>query len=155
LTGITAALLAVGVASTALSFPGSIAWSAPPFRPAYAELTDSNVDWGQGYATLQAWSPGKDPWVTYFGPRGIGEADIPGARTLLNTPAAEVTGWVAVSATALTSTYAKQLAWLRNYCPVQVLAGTILIYRFQQPPITTPGPARPPSPCPGAWSKRV
>jgi 4-amino-4-deoxy-L-arabinose transferase-like glycosyltransferase len=150
-----AVLVAISVAGTALSFPGSIAWSAPPFRPAYAELTDSNVDWGQSWHALATWSTGKDPWVTYFGPRGITEADIPGARTLLNTPPAEVTGWVAVSATALTSSDAKQLAWLRNYCPVDVLDGTILIYRFQQPPTAAPGPARPPSPCPGTYSKRA
>ncbi|HEY1488789.1 MAG TPA: hypothetical protein VGF84_21950 [Micromonosporaceae bacterium] len=152
LSGAVAVLLAVGLAGTALSFPTSLAWSAAPFRPAYAEVTDSNVDWGQGFAALRAWSRGKDPWVTYFGPRGLSEADVPGARTLLNTPPSQITGWVAVSATALTSTYRTQLGWLRNYCPVDVLAGSILIYRFQRPPTDLPAPARPPSPCPGAWS---
>ena len=51
-----AALLAAGATVTALSFPGSIAWTAPPFTPGYAAATDSNIDWGQGPYALQSWS---------------------------------------------------------------------------------------------------
>jgi hypothetical protein len=148
-------LLAAGVASTALSFPLSVAWTAAPFRPGYAVATDSNVDWGQGFYALRSWSAGRNPWITYFGTRGLTEADIPGARPLLGARPSEVSGWVAVSATALTSADSTQLAWLRNYCPVDVLADSILVYRFQQPPVVTPAPARPATQCAGPWSTRA
>jgi Dolichyl-phosphate-mannose-protein mannosyltransferase len=155
ITTAAAVLLALGVASTALSFPTSVAWTAPPFTPGYAAATDSNVDWGQGFYALRSWSKGRDPWVTYFGPRGLSESDIPGARPLLGAVPSEVSGWVAVSATALTSADSTRLAWLRNYCPIDVLAGTILVYRFQEPPVVLPSPDRPATRCAGPWSTRT
>ncbi len=82
LTAALAVLLAAGAASTALSFPDSLAWTAPPFRPGYAVATNSNVDWGQGLYALQSWSRGGHLWVSYFGPRGVTAADIPGVRLL-------------------------------------------------------------------------
>jgi hypothetical protein len=78
-------LLASAALVTADSFPGSLAWTAWPFRPAYAMVTDSNVDWGQGLYVLRSWSVGRHPWVAYFGPRGLGTAAAPGARSLLGT----------------------------------------------------------------------
>jgi hypothetical protein len=155
LTATAAVLLAAGVASTALSFPASLAWTAPPFTPGYAVATDSNVDWGQGFDALRSWSKGRSPWVAYFGPRGLSESDIPGARPLVGVVPSAVSGWVAVSATALTSADSARLSWLRNYCPVDVLAGTILVYRFQQPPLVLPAPARPATQCSGPWSTRT
>lgn len=155
LTAALAVLLAAGAASTALSFPDSLAWTAPPFRPGYAVATNSNVDWGQGLYALQSWSRGRHPWVSYFGPRGVTAADIPGARPLLGTAPGQVSGWVAVSATALTSADSSQLGWLRNYCPVGVLAGSILIYRFAAPPAAAPAPARPATLCAGPRSSRT
>jgi len=59
---------------------------------------------------------------------------------------------VAVSATALTSADRSQLAWLRNYCPVSVISGSILIYHFGQPPAVLPAAGRPAGSCPGRWS---
>ena len=149
-----ALLLALAALTTAGSFPGSLAWTAWPFRPAYAVVTDSNVDWGQGLYSLSSWSAGHRPWVAYFGPRGIGTAAIPGARPLLGTPSAQVSGWVAVSVTALNSADRPSLAWLRGWCPVRVLAGTILVYHFSRPPIPSqrPAPSRPAQLCPGTWS---
>jgi len=155
LTATATVLVTAGITSTALSFPASLAWTAPPFTPGYAVATDSNVDWGQGFDALRSWSRGRDPWVAYFGPRGLSEADIPGARRLLGAAPNAVSGWVAVSATALTSAYSTQLAWLRNYCPVDVLAATILVYRFEQPPEVAPAPARPATQCAGPWSTRT
>jgi hypothetical protein len=149
-----AALLAAGATTTALSFPGSLAWTAPPFTPGYAAATDSNIDWGQGLYALQAWSPGRHPWVSYFGPRGIPVAVVPGGRPLLGTPPDRISGWAAVSATALNSADRPQLGWLRNYCPVGVLAGSILIYHFAEPPTTAPAPASPPPVCEGTRSSR-
>jgi len=149
-----ALLLTLAALTTAGSFPGSLAWTAWPFRPAYAVVTDSNVDWGQGLYSLSSWSADHRPWVAYFGPRGIGTAAIPGARPLLGTPSAQVSGWVAVSVTALNSADRPSLAWLRGWCPVRVLAGTILLYHFSRPPGPSrrPAPSRPAQLCPGTWS---
>jgi len=150
-----AVLAAAAAASTAGSFPGSIAWTAWPFRPGYAMVTDSNVDWGQGLYALRSWSAGMHPWVAYFGPRGITTADIPGARSLLGAAPGRVDGWAAVSVTALNSANRSSLGWFRGWCPVGLLDGTILIYRFSQPPAMTAARPPPPSParlCPGRWS---
>jgi 4-amino-4-deoxy-L-arabinose transferase-like glycosyltransferase len=150
-----AVLLGAAVLSTAGSFPDSIAWTAWPFRPNYAVATDSNVDWGQGLYVLRTWSASRDPWVAYFGPRGITTADIPGARSLLGTAPARVDGWVAVSVTALNSANRASLSWLRAWCPVAILDGTILMYHFSRPPVATSAqrpPSRPASLCPGQRS---
>jgi 4-amino-4-deoxy-L-arabinose transferase-like glycosyltransferase len=152
-----AVLLALAAVTTAGSFPGSLAWTAWPFRPAYTVATDSNVDWGQGLYALSAWSAGRHPWIAYFGPRGITTAAIPGARSLLGVAPAEVSGWAAVSVTALNSADRPALAWLRGWCPVGTLAGSILLYHFPRPPTGLPGllgptPARPAPLCPGTWS---
>ncbi|HEU0239447.1 MAG TPA: glycosyltransferase family 39 protein [Micromonosporaceae bacterium] len=155
LVPVASLLLVAGAVSTGLSYPHSIASTAPPFTPGYAEATDSNIDWGQGFYALQSWSQGRNPWVAYFGPRGLSVADIPGARPLVGADPSAVTGWVAVSATALTSANRTQLAWLRNYCPVDVLADSILVYRFAEPPVVAPAPARPATQCAGPYSHRA
>jgi hypothetical protein len=148
----TGGLLVIAAVITAASFPDSLSWTAPPFRPGYAVATDSNVDWGQGLYALRSWGTGRHPWVAYFGPRGLTTDPVPGARPLLGTPPGRISGWVAVSATALTSADRSRLAWLRGYCPVDVLDGSILVYRFSRPPAPAPAPGRPPAPCPGRWS---
>jgi len=150
-----AVLLGAALVSSAGSFPRSIAWTAWPFRPGYAVATDSDIDWGQGFYVLRSWSAGRDPWVAYFGPRGITTADIPGARPLLGAYPARVDGWVAASVTALNSANRSSLGWLRGWCPVALLDGTILIYHFRRPPGPAPAGPPPPSPalvCPGPWS---
>ena len=147
-----AVLLGAALFSTAGSFPRSIAWTAWPFRPGYVVATDSDIDWGQGFYVLRSWSAGRDPWVAYFGPRGITTADIAGARPLLGAPPTRVDGWVAVSVTALNSANRSSLSWLRGWCPVALLDGTILIYHFSRPPGWAPVGRPPPSPaslCPG------
>ena len=88
-----------------------------------------------------------------FGPRGISTADILGAQPLLGTAAAHVDGWAAVSVTALNSANRSSLSWLRAWCPVGILDGTILVYHFSQPPASTSGQEPPPrsgSTVPGA-----
>jgi hypothetical protein len=146
------ALLAVAAVTTAASFPDSLSWTAPPLRPGYAVTTNSNVDWGQGLYELRSWAAGRRPWVAYFGARGLAPDPVPGSRPVLGVPPSRVSGWVAVSATALTSASRAQLAWLYGYCPVRVLDGSILIYRFRNPPAPDPTSGRPPPPCPGTWS---
>ena len=150
------AILVAG-AFTVASLPASLAWAAPPFGPAYRSVTNSDVDWGQGLYQLQRWSRGKDPWVAYFGPRGLGTSPVSGAKPLLGTAPGRVTGWVAVSATDLTSAERRSLRWLRAYCPVGDLGGSILLYRFREPPSGSVGPTRPAARCPPAdrWSVRV
>ena len=110
-----AVLLATAVAATAASFPASIAWTAWPFRPGYAAATDSDIDWGQGWYALRSWSAGRHPWVAYFGPRGLTTGDIPGARPLLGAAPGQVTGWAAVSVSALNSANRAALSWLRDW----------------------------------------
>jgi hypothetical protein len=145
---------AVAVVMLVTSLPHSLASTSPPFVPAYRVATDSNVDWGQDLGLLQAWSVGRQPYVAWFGPRGTSYADVPGARDLTTAPVSSVTGWVAVSATRLTSAAPEQLAWLRAYCPVGTLGGSIVLYRFTSPPTADPGPTAPAPPCDGDVSTR-
>ena len=103
--GVVALAVVVGAAGIvmAVSYPVSLAWTSPPFTPGYRVGTDSNVDWGQDFAALQTWSRGRHPYVAYFGPRGISVADLAGAHRLIGTDPGHITGWVAASATELTS----------------------------------------------------
>ncbi len=151
------AVMGVAAALTALSFPDSIAYTAAPFTPAYRVATDSNVDWGQDFSLLVDWSRGRHPRVAYFGPRGITNADIPGARRLIGVAPGTITGWVAASASDLTSALRDDaLSWLRAYCPVATLGGSILLYHFATPPTAAPGPSTPAPLCnAGATSRRV
>jgi hypothetical protein len=65
-----------------------------------------------------------------------------------------VEGWVAASASDLTSADRGSLAWLRAYCPVGTLGGSILLYHFTSHPTGAPGPAAPAPLCTGAVSRR-
>ena len=137
------------------SSPHSLAYTSPPFTPAYRVATDSNVDWGQGLTALQEWAPGKTPFVAWFGPRGTSYSDVPGARDLLATDPTRVRGWVAVSVTSLNSDARVRLAWLRAYCPVGTLGGSIVLYRFSAAPSAVPGPVAPAPYCSGDVSTAV
>jgi hypothetical protein len=148
-------VLALAAALAVASFPHSLAYTAAPFRPGYRVATDSNVDWGQDFGLLTTWSRGRHPYVAYFGPRGITDADIAGARRLVGVPPASVTGWVAVSASELTSAERGPLGWLRAYCPVGTLGGSILLFHFATAPSGAVGPATPAPLCRGGLSHRV
>jgi hypothetical protein len=154
--GLGAVAIVVAGIFTIGSVPDSLAWAAPPFAPAFRSLTNSDVDWGQGLYLLQSWSARKNPWVAYFGPRGVGSDPVPGSHPLLGTPPGRVKGWVAVSATDLTSAERLPLAWLRAYCPVGELGGSILLYRFRDHPVDLAGPTRPVAECSSGdqWSSR-
>jgi hypothetical protein len=138
------------------SIPHSLAWTAPPFRPGYQVVSESNLDWGQDGYDLVSWLDGRSAYVDYFGLEWLVDKH-PGFKALRGTPPEEVTGWVAVSATQLTSYYRDELAWLRAYCNVGTIGdgGTILIYRFDEPPTSEPGPAEPAGRCEGSTSHRV
>ncbi len=127
----------------------ALAWTAPPFRPAYRWVSDSNVDYGQDLWRVRDWARGRGAWVAVITPRGLDVGE--GTRPLADADPADVTGWVAVGATALTVVDRDQLSWLRKYCPVGSLGGgSTLLYRFDEPPSAAPGPDRPVAPCPGA-----
>lgn len=148
---------ALGVAQLAGlwgSYPHSLAWTSPPFRPGYQMAADSNLDWGQDLYRLQRWGRNKEPWVAYFPFPISSDFPLPGQRLDGSTDLRQVKGWVAVSATMLTAFGRDELSWLRAYCPVGHLGGTILLYRFSGPPDPAPGPVTPASPCPGEFSER-
>ena len=138
----------------ALAVP-ALAWTDPLLGPGYRTATDSNLDWGESYNALAAWTAEHPAAVVYFGPSGLGPATLPGAHAL-PAPPSPVTGWVAVSASRLTAYRRADLAWLRAYCPVGVLDGSVLVYRFASPPDRSlVGPDRPAAECVGSVSRPV
>lgn len=124
------ALLVTGsLLFTIASVPHSLAWTAPPFRPGYRAVTDSNLDWGQDVYRMQRWARGKRPWIGCYSPIGRGcERAVSGARELgKHEPRDKVQGWVAISSTLL---YLDDWdPWLRRMKPVGTIAGTVLLYR--------------------------
>lgn len=145
--------VAVAGALLAATATPSLSWTNPLLGPGYRVATDSNLDWGQSSTALAAWSGEHRPWVAFFGAPGMAQA-LPGARDIREAPEG-VTGWVAVSASVLTSLDQDPLGWLRAYCPVAVLDRTILLYRFTSPPDRQArGPDVPPPVCRGPVSQR-
>jgi hypothetical protein len=155
LRGRPAAVLLTLVGVTQLAFlwesvPHSLAWTAPPFRPAYRVVTGSDVDWGQDLPLLMRWAEHRRPLIAYSGgvdPLRTGQ--LPTARPLPDVRSHQIKGWVAVSVNHVNKP-ARQFSWLRAYCPVDDLGGSILIYRFIDPPSSRPGPSTPAAPCRGA-----
>jgi hypothetical protein len=133
-----------------------MAWTAQPFRPGYRVTADSNIDWGQDLWRLRDWARSRspDPYIAYVGPRGVGAARLPGTRLLSSVRPEQVRGWVAVSVRLLVVYERERLAWLRAYCPVDTVGGSILVYRFTRAPDAAPGPDVPRRPCEGDVSVR-
>ena len=131
------------------SVPHSFAWTAPPFRPAYRVVTGSDVDWGQDLPLLVRWAKHRPSLIAFSGgvdPLRTGQ--LPNARALPDVHTSQIKGWVAVSVNYLNKP--APYSWLRAYCPVDDLGGSILIYRFIDPPSPRPGPSTPAAPCRGA-----
>lgn len=151
---ITIGVLAViQVGSTFAAHPTSLAWTPPPFSDGYRYLSDSSIDYGQAHHAVRE-EHEEEPFVaaSLVSPRGIEVLpDVPG---VVGAEAEDLVGRVAVGATALTVVHAQQLSWLRAYCPVDVLDGAVLVYRFMDPPDVRPGSGIPPAPCPGSVSER-
>jgi hypothetical protein len=149
------AALALQVTFVWAAAPHSLAWTPPPFTPAYRYVTDSNVDYGQDVERFLAFAEQHDD-VTAAIVRARG-FDIPtSVRSLIGAPAETVRGWVAVSVTNLTALHRDELAWLRAYCPVDTIGGSILLYRFDSPPTSEPGPTTPANSCfDDTYSRRV
>jgi len=125
------------------SHPHSLAQTSPLFPQAWRWGADSNVDWGQDFHYLSAWAQDKRaPWISYFGFGPSFElSEIPGAVSAhprsvwgpFRPPPAD-TEWVVVSASNLNAYAAQDLAWLRDYCPVDQLGASLLVYRFERLP---------------------
>lgn len=148
-----AVLVALQLVAAGAGRTHSLAWSPPPFRPAHRWVSDANLDFGQDLWRVRAWSEGREAWVSVITPRGLAVGEE--TRPLARAEPREVTGWVAVGATSLTVTRRDELAWLRKYCPVGTLGGgSVLLYRFVEPPAPDPGPTRPVAPCLGAEVSR-
>lgn len=158
LTRRRAGLLAIAIVAQGLFFlaahPYSLAWTPPPFSDGYRLVSDSSVDIGQGLNELSALHERK-PLVaaTLTRPRGFDPLD--GVPAIDEVPADELVGAVAVSATVLTVSHFEELSWLRAYCPVGVVARSILLYHFEEPPDRSPGPSWPERPCDGESSRRA
>ena len=144
------ALPAVALAQTVASAPHSLAWVDPGLGPGYRAASNSSEDWGQDFYALSRWASSHRAFAAYGG-FGLGVGDIPGARPLLlggrAVPAGQVRGWVAVTASVLTAGGYPGLGWLRAYCPVGILDGTVLLYRFVSAPSGAPGPVEPAPVC--------
>lgn len=135
------------VAALAGAHPYSIPWTAPPFRPAYVHTTDTNLDFSQDVWRVREWAQGRDAWVAYIGPAGYDVTDITGSRQLVGADHTQVTGDIAVFASALTAYNRDDLSWLRAYCPTGLIGEAVLLYRLDGPPDLRPGPDRPALPC--------
>jgi hypothetical protein len=133
--------------------PTSLAWTPPPWTPAYRWVSDSSLDAGQALYEVRDWSAAHDhPFVSIDRTRGLEVGG--GSRPLRETDPSEIRGWVAAAVTPLMQTRREELAWLRKYCPVGTLGGgSVLVYRFEDAPDPAPGPERPVEPCFGdTWS---
>jgi hypothetical protein len=156
-TGVGMAGLAVlavtQLAATVDAHPTSLAWTPPPFTDGYRAIGDSSIDFGQALFTLRE-EHAERPFVatSVVSPRGLSAPE--GTVAVESATPEQLVGRVAVGVTALTSVSATELAWLRAYCPVEVLDDAILVYEFDAPPDMAPGPSTPRAPCDGVVSRR-
>lgn len=138
-------LAAVQLATAVVAFPASLAWTPPPFRPGYRWVSGGNLDLDQDRGRLLRWAAGRPLRLALVTSRGV---DRPaGMQPLVGVEPSSIRGWVAADATSLTIFRSRELAWLRAYCPVRTIGGTILVYRFDRPPSASPGPDAPARPC--------
>jgi 4-amino-4-deoxy-L-arabinose transferase-like glycosyltransferase len=162
-----AGVLAIALAVETLSaFPDYLAFfnaAAGGKRGGLKILGDSNLDWGQDLKLLAQWQqerqrshPNENLYLVYFGladpwAYGIKYTNFPGGYAF--GPKWEKRfdpGIIAISATALQGIYTadlideatrEQYAQLRRSEPIEVLGGTIYLYRWPPAPRTTTPPA--------------
>jgi len=102
-----------------------------PSDRAYALLSDSNLDWGQGLIALRRYQRGHDGeaiHLAYFG--GVDPAAY-GVRTLPLGEHDRVTGTVVVSATHLAGQYLKDpgaYRWLLQYPRTTILNHSLYVF---------------------------
>jgi hypothetical protein len=142
------AALSVQMAFVWMAAPHSLAWTPPPFTPAYRYVTDSNVDYGQDVEQFIRWADNRQVTAAIVRARGF---TLPATvQSLIDRAPDTIDGWVAVSVTNLTALHRDDLSWLRAYCPVDSIGGSILLYYFDSPPVAAAGPTMPAAPCIGA-----
>lgn len=150
-----AALAIVQVMGFASAHTHAIAWTSQPFRPGYRFVADSNLDWSQDVGRVAHWAAGRRPWVALFGGPGSTLEQVPGARQLLGVDPTQVSGDVAVFASLLTTYKRDELSWLRAYCSVGTIGGSVVLYHIPAPADPSPGPEQPAGACAGDVSTRV
>ena len=126
-----------------------LAWTTPPFSDGYRYVSDGSLDFGQANGSVRA-RHATHPFVAGSFTATVGFEVLPGVPAVLGRPAAELVGDIAVSGATLTVRARDELSWLRAHCPVEVIGRAVLVYRFDRPPDTSPGPPMPVAPCLGA-----
>ncbi|MEY2458933.1 MAG: hypothetical protein QOG30_763 [Acidimicrobiaceae bacterium] len=143
------AILALGqTASLVDSADRSVAWTTWPFRPGYRWVADSNLDWAQDLDGLRSFARDHHVWMAFDSPLAL-EDPVVGAEALRGADPRIVDGWLAVGASTLTVYNRDELSWVRGYCAVGDIGGTILLYHLERPPDVRPGPDQPVLPCTG------
>ena len=148
------AILGLGqIAAALVAYPDSLAWTPPPFTHGYRSVSDSSIDFGQASNDVRR-RDAKTPFVaaSLVAPRGFDV--LPGVPRVEDVEPASLVGDVAVSATELTVRKRDRLGWLWAYCPVEVIADSVLVYRFAEPPDVTAQSDLPAAPCDGSISRR-
>jgi hypothetical protein len=144
-------LIILGAAHFAESiraYPNYVAFFNTPsggWRGGFRLLGDSNLDWGQDLLTLQRWrqqNPQERLYVCYFGMADAGYyldsyTALPGhSSSPLSPQLPREPGVLAISATHLQGIYldpatrAMYRALYEKHEPIQILGGTIYLYRF-------------------------
>ncbi|HVT45435.1 MAG TPA: glycosyltransferase family 39 protein [Thermoanaerobaculia bacterium] len=119
--------------STLLVHPDYLAYFNEAVRRPHQVLVDSNLDWGQDLLRLEKrLSKGdiRSLWIAYFGSCDLTKHALPDHQTLPpNTP---VTGWIAISETALNGVYnGGAYRWLEGHSPVERVGRTIRLYHIE------------------------
>lgn len=144
--GAAIAVLAVQAATLIGSHPTSMSFTAFPFTAGYRVTTDTNLDWGQDYGRLLAWAGERELISTESGAQGY-DVYGHGWTPLVGAEPEELRGWIAVGASQLTAYRFESLSWLRAYCPVEVVGGSMIVWHLDEPADTRPGPTTPAPMC--------
>jgi hypothetical protein len=168
---------AVAAAGLALAQLATAAAAHPDYLPYFNRLAggpehgpcwldDSNLDWGQDLAALPGWLAAHGVDSVRLLHAGAGS---PGFYGVAGEPLAEADwtgpprpGWYVLSAHALVrgldwaDTRGVATDWLRRYRPVDVLGGSMVLYRFGdgEPAAGPWPPCIPPAPVPAAGESR-
>jgi len=153
--GAAVAVVAVQAVTLLGSHPNSFAFTAWPFTAGYRVTSDTNLDWGQDYGRLRAWAGDRVLISTESGAQGY-DVYGHGWTPLVGAEPEQLQGWIAVGASQLTAYRFEQLSWLRAYCPVEVIGGSMVVWYLDEPADTRPGPTTPAPVCAdGGPSRRV
>lgn len=143
--GVAAVLVVTHVALFVTSGPSSFGWTPPYLRPEHRWAGAAATDIGQDRGRIEDWAVGRTP-VAALLVVPLGQ-DLPGGTDdLRDRDPADLDGWVVAGASALI-TFGDDVSWLRAYCPVGSIGRSTLVYRFDGPPDTSPGPGLPAAAC--------